>query len=144
MTSPGPRHGEISVVTWDFGDGSPIAEGWQVAHVFTSPTSVRVRVCVTNNLWCQTCDDLYPLGTSPNLLELPIALYPNPSTAGRFTLRLPSPARLIVTDALGRPLQQASMQAAETILDLSHQPSGLYLLRLTWPDGRTLTRKLLR
>jgi len=73
-----------------------------------------------------------------------VQLYPMPSPTGRFTLGMPSPACLTVTDVLGRLVYQTEAREPETQLDLSHQPSGLYLLRLTWPDGRTLTRKLLR
>ena len=86
-----------------------------------------------------------PVGLSQEQPLEAVTVYPNPSADGRFTVQLTKPgARLTVTDALGRTLWRGTSAEAETTLDLSRQPSGLYLLRLTWPDGRTLTRKLLR
>jgi len=88
-----------------------------------------------------------PTGLSPEpaaAAEL-VSVYPNPSATGRFTVALMSGmATLTVTDALGRQLLHVSTSEPETMLDLSHQPAGMYVLRLQWPDGRSLTRKLLR
>ena len=52
---------------------------------------------------------------------------------------------LTVTDALGRVVWRSEKTAAaETTLDLSRCAPGLYLLRLTGADGRSVARKLVR
>ncbi len=151
-TRPGPRYGAVALVEWDFGDGAPVVEGWQVAHRFATPNPVRVRVCVTNNLWCRTCADLFPFGPGPGVglpedvatLVPAVSVFPNPSATGRFTVRAPVGATYAVLDATGRTVASGQLRAAPTDLDLRLAPAGLYALRLHWPDGRTHTRRLVR
>lgn len=108
---------------------------------------------MTNNLWCTTTADLYPFGPVTGVSEAPartagVSVFPNPSASGRFTLRLaagaPAGATYAVLDATGRPVASGQLRAPDTELDLCAAPPGVYVLRLTWPDGRTLARKVLR
>ncbi|MBC6611853.1 T9SS type A sorting domain-containing protein [Hymenobacter sp. BT507] len=71
-----------------------------------------------------------------------LALYPNPS-AGR--VRVEGRYRsATVLDALGRVVwQQPAAQAGQATLDLQALPAGLYLVRLTLPDGSTTVTKRL-
>ena len=155
-TRPGPRYGAVALVEWDFGDGSPVVEGWQVAHRFATPTPVRVRVCVTNNLWCKTCAEVFPFGPGAGV-GLPedvaasapaVSVFPNPSATGRFTVRVaegaPAGAAYAVLDATGRTVATGRLNEPQTALDLRAAPTGVYALRLRWPDGRALTRRLVR
>ncbi len=73
-----------------------------------------------------------------------VAIWPNPAPDGRFTLQAPGATTYTVADALGREVAHGAVRAGENGLDLSRHPSGLYLLRLMWPDGRLVSRKLLR
>ena len=75
----------------------------------------------------------------------PVQVWPNPAPDGRFRLggALPGTAYRVL-DALGRVVATGTVRAAEPELDLGAQAPGLYLLRLTWPGGRTGTCKLLR
>jgi hypothetical protein len=147
-THAGPRYAELSLVEWDFGDGSPPAEGWQVTHRYQSPTPVRMRVCATNNLGCRVCRERLPYGPLGVQQEraAALAVYPNPAPDGRFRLSGTAGATVAVLDALGRAVQRPTMaaEAPEQALDLSAQPPGVYFLRLTWPDGGQLTRRLVR
>ncbi len=153
-TLAGPRYGEVSLVAWDFGDGSPPDTGWVVRHAFASPAPVRVRVCATNNLFCQTCTTLEPFGPTglaPGAVAAAVSVYPNPSSSGWFTVRTPDGGvagdrgtTFAVTDALGRLVVLGTLTGADTALDLSCQPTGVYILRLTWPEGRSSTHRLLR
>ncbi len=147
---PGPRYAEISLVEWDFGDGTPKAEGWNVTHRFASPRPVRVRVCATNNLFCQVCQDLYPFGI-PTAAPAPVptapqvSVYPNPSATGVFTVRGAGGATATVVDALGRVVWAGRLDnAPEARLSLATEAAGVYSLRLTWPEGRALTKRLIR
>jgi hypothetical protein len=109
-----------------------------------------VRQCVVNNLFCEACTDYYPFGFPNGLAEelgLTVTVFPNPSASGAFAVRVgaggPRPT-LAVVDALGRTIWQGIANDAETTVNLSSQPTGIYILRLTWPDGRAVTKKLMR
>ena len=145
-TQAGARYAVIDEVDWEFGDGSPPATGWQVRHAYASPQPVTVRVCVTNNLFCRTCTDLYPLGTSAQVgAANRVRVYPNPSAEGHFTVaELSSGAHLTVFDAVGRRVAQQTATTTETRLDLHLAPPGFYLLRISSPNGQTTTHKLVR
>ena len=149
LTTPaGPRYAVVDEVEWDFGDNSPPATGWRVTHAYASPQPVTVRCCITNNLFCRTCTDVYPLGTSDAVGPAEVSVFPNPSASGRYTVRLGSgPVRgatLTVLDAVGRVVAHQASAEAETSLDLGRQPAGVYVLRVTRADGRSLTCKLVR
>jgi hypothetical protein len=73
-----------------------------------------------------------------------VELYPNPTLPdGRFTIEAPPGATLTLTDATGRQVYHGLLPPPSGE-GLGVRLSGLYLLRLTWPDGRSVTRKLVR
>ena len=75
----------------------------------------------------------------------PVQVWPNPAPDGRFRLGGALPGTTYaVLDATGRVVATGTVRAAEPELDLGAQAPGLYLLRLTWPNGRTGTCKLIR
>ena len=147
-TGAGPRYAVVDEVTWDFGDGSPVAHGWQVSHRYASPAPVRVRCTVTNNLFCSTTAELFPFGPTATAAEHPpgtaVAVFPNPSATGAFTVRGALGATYAVVDATGRTVAAGTATGPETVIDLSAHATGVYALRLTWPDGRLRTRRLVR
>jgi hypothetical protein len=88
---------------------------------------------------------------APARLQTALSIYPNPSADGEFQLAsLSEPAVATapyeVTDAAGRLVaRQAAVtlnQASGRRVELHGQPAGVYLLRLSTPEG-PLTRKLL-
>ena len=152
-TLAGARYADISRVWWDFGDGTPVVEGFRVAHRFASPAPVRVRVCAASNLSCQACTDLFPYGVPtvglPAAAAAPaVQVWPNPSADGRFTVQFSGaapggrPGTLTVLDGLGRVVARQPLAAATTALDLRAQAAGVYTLRLTWPTAAPVTRRL--
>ncbi|MDR1730418.1 MAG: T9SS type A sorting domain-containing protein [Prevotellaceae bacterium] len=71
---------------------------------------------------------------SDHLNQTDILIYPNP-TKGLLRVKISGnaenkPVGLQVYDASGRVLLQESNAGSSTILDLSNQPSGIYMLRL--------------
>jgi hypothetical protein len=76
-------------------------------------------------------------------------VWPNPSADGRFNVRLltpqPGAIGLVVFDAVGRVVWRSTATAGtEVVVDLSHQPAGVYSLQTQWPDGQTRTNRLIK
>jgi hypothetical protein len=70
-------------------------------------------------------------------------LYPNPAH-GSVTVTGPGFARATVLDAVGRTVwEQPKAQAGQATLVLPYLPAGVYTVRLTLADGRTMGRRLL-
>lgn len=98
----------------------------------------------------EICIITSPLGISDDLGNA-LTVAPNPS-AGEFTLTLDgAPAgavTLTVVDALGRLVQHGTLTTTGAslnhTLDLRQQAEGVYALRLTLPDGRTATRRIVK
>ncbi len=89
------------------------------------------------------------VGLAEEAAERLVDIWPNPAPDGRFTVRAAgggpeTRVTFAVLDARGRTVAAGELAGAETVVDVSRQPPGLYLLRLSWPDGRTATRKLVR
>lgn len=154
-TLAGPPFAVISRVEWTIGGPAPARYlGGQVRHTFAGPQprGTPIRVQLWNNLYCTRDTTLYPFGLPTGVAEPAaprISVFPNPSADGRFTVRWAAPeaapTTLLVTDAVGRTLvSQAAPGGTEVTLELGAQPAGVYALRLRWPDGRQLTRHLVR
>ncbi|WP_078062841.1 T9SS type A sorting domain-containing protein [Solirubrum puertoriconensis] len=79
--------------------------------------------------------------TRPPKMDASLQVYPNPShgtvqVAGRY-------ARATLVDALGREVwQQPASEAGQAQLNLRAVTAGVYLLRLTLPDGSLSTHRL--
>ncbi|MDO7851429.1 T9SS type A sorting domain-containing protein [Hymenobacter convexus] len=71
------------------------------------------------------------------------SLYPNP-THGTVRVEGPAFARATLLDALGRTVwEQPAAQAGQATLPLPTLPPGVYTVRLTLADGRTVGRRLM-
>lgn len=99
-----------------------------------------------------TLDDITTVGTATPVREAQrspeLTAYPNPSPTGIFTLDARENLALLgapftVTDALGRTVlsQAGTSSAGSRRIDLSGQPAGMYMLRLSSPQG-LVTRRL--
>ena len=73
------------------------------------------------------------------------SLFPNPAARGTtVTVAGPRFARATVFDAVGRSVwEQPMAQAGQSSLLLPALPAGVYTVRLTLPDGRTVGRRLM-
>lgn len=71
------------------------------------------------------------------------ALYPNPAH-GSVRVAGPAFVHATVLDAVGRVAwQQPATEAGQPLLPLHALPPGVYLVRLTLPDGRSVAQRLL-
>ncbi|MCC2545706.1 T9SS type A sorting domain-containing protein [Hymenobacter sp. BT175] len=86
-------------------------------------------------------------GTRPAAAPALLQAYPNPSASGRFTVLRPAGAtELLVTDAVGREVlrQPLTGAATEAQLDLTAQPAGLYLVRMSTPGQPSAQCRVVR
>jgi spore coat protein CotH len=73
-----------------------------------------------------------------------IAIYPNP-TSGKIHIVLSENAtRCQVIGLMGNVLQETSPSSPDFELDLSGLPSGMYLVKVQFADGRTAFRKVVK
>ncbi|MFC5271257.1 T9SS type A sorting domain-containing protein [Adhaeribacter terreus] len=82
-------------------------------------------------------------GISDDESNLPITVFPNPST-GVFNLILPEgkSVEITVSDLAGKLIQQKTLHSKTTQLNLSHAAKGIYLLQFKTETG-TAIRKLI-
>jgi hypothetical protein len=135
-------------------DGGFVGAGFLFANApDTGPTSAWVFKTDANGY-------LQPGGAAPGVVcpvvGLPeaaapagvgVEVWPNPSADGRFNVRIltPQPVSLVVFDAVGRVVWRSTATAGtEVVVDLSHQPAGVYSLQVQGPDGQTKTNRLIR
>ncbi|MEM1319295.1 MAG: T9SS type A sorting domain-containing protein [Bacteroidota bacterium] len=93
----------------------------------------------------ETCDTLF---TSTENLPIPkhpvIEIFPNPAHS-QITIRMEhiQAAELFLYDALGKPVQQHSIQSTEESLLLETLPPGLYFCDFLMEDGNRVVKKLI-
>lgn len=96
--------------------------------------ALMLRPVLTNNV---------VTASAPAAETVAFALYPNPAH-GPVRVAGPAFARAAVLDAVGRVVwQQPTAQAGQPLLSLPTLPPGVYLVRLTLPNGHTVAQRLL-
>lgn len=116
-----------------------------------SGTNIQVRIQNANNCLDVTVGATAARVASSTSKAAPTSLrgerltsYPNP-TKGELNIDLTleqGTAQLIVTDLLGRTIQQTTTQQAHSQLDVSKLPTGTYMLRAVLPGGKTLGQQI--
>jgi hypothetical protein len=91
-----------------------------------------------------TCRDLHALGNADPINALECSVFPNPAS---FSLEAVLPMgsvmeNAILIDAGGRVAATGKPFANTASIDVTHLPSGLYLLRVTDDEGRTTHRRV--
>ncbi len=114
------------------------AAQWDTANFQPSGAVQRgallMRPVMTNNV---------VTASAPAAEAAAFSLYPNPSH-GAVRVAGPAFARAAVLDAVGRMVwQQPAAEAGQPLLPLPTLPPGVYLVRLTLADGRTVAQRLL-
>ena len=107
---------------------------WDSIHFVPRRGALMMRVVMTNNV---------TTATAAAREAAAFSLYPNPAH-GSVTIAGPAFAHAAVLDALGRTVwAQPAGQAGLPILPLPALPPGVYTVRLTLTDGRTVGQRLL-
>lgn len=106
-----------------------------VPRGFSPRGALMMRPVMSNNVVTAT--------TAATRAAAAFSLFPNPAH-GTVTIAGPAFARAAVLDALGRSVwEQPTAQTGRATLTLPPLPPGVYTVRLTLPDGRTIGRRLL-
>ena len=125
------------------------------ARVFTNLPRGEYTVFVRDSAGCTVSADLRieiePNSRKGKVDDSNVSVYPNPSH-GLYTLSIKNPplqpVQISVHDLLGKQILTKRVMPAGSLfdyeVDLSDHSSGVYFLTLTLPDGRKLTRKLIK
>ncbi|UOQ55713.1 PKD domain-containing protein [Hymenobacter cellulosivorans] len=130
--------------------------GFTRMRIQTRANGNQAQPCVTNQMNSETEDysvriDL--VSSTAEARQLPsLSIFPNPTPSGLVHLRLADAAaagtyEATVHNVLGAQLLTATLRlhpAADTNLDLTALPRGLYLIRLTDAAGHTAVRRVER
>lgn len=132
---------------WDFGDGHT-AEGPEAAHTYAAGGLYLASLRVTNAAGCENraylTIDLRTTGAGEVVSQ--IRTYPNP-TRGELWVDYGQGltiGQLMVFDVAGRSVYRESggATAAPHQLSLGGLPSGMYILRVQFSNGSTLTERI--
>lgn len=111
---------------------------WDTTNFVSGRGAIMMRPVMTNNV---------ATATTASRAAAAYSLYPNPASTehghGTVSIAGPAFARAALLDALGRVVwEQPVTQAGSPTLPLPALPAGLYTVRLTLADGRTIGQKL--
>ena len=88
------------------------------------------------------CEDLWgikKLADNPN-----VVIYPNPTLGHIHIVLSDPPERCQIVDLMGRILQETAPSNPAFNLDLNGLPSGMYLVKVQFADGRVAFRKVVK
>ena len=88
------------------------------------------------------CEDLW--GFKELTDNQNIAIYPNPTLGNIHIVLSDQPERCQIVDLMGRALQETPPSNPAFDLDLGGLPSGMYLVKVRFADGRMAFRKVVK
>ncbi|GAB3868522.1 hypothetical protein GCM10028824_13650 [Hymenobacter segetis] len=141
FSQPSTSAGRFLPYAVDYNNGFPAqhllvrdnAGVWDTTNFISGRGALMMRPVMTNNV---------ATATTAGHVAAAYSLYPNPAH-GTVSIAGPGFARAALLDALGRVVwEQPAAQAGNATLPLPALPAGLYTVRLTLADGRTIGRKL--
>ena len=144
-------HHEPATWRWDFGDGSPNSTDTSALHTYAKPGKYRVCLTVSNRYGEDTyCREVYVGVTAAEEAQATAAaveIVPNPAgeVVAVYLPDVPAsnlPARLSVTDAVGRVVLSRSFSGPWTEVEVRSWPPGVYMVRVEQADGAVRTGKL--
>jgi len=132
--------------TWDFGDGSTIAQGNLVDHTFYAPGIYVVTLYASNGI-CSS-QSMFEVVVDQDVTGLAqvqgndIRIYPNPANEV-VTLVSDGIGMILITDLTGKVITQKSLNMERVVnIATSEFANGVYLVQML-RQGATTTRKLI-
>jgi hypothetical protein len=71
-------------------------------------------------------------------------LYPNPSSDLIRIQKIPSPSRFVIFDLTGKTVAKGGISTEKPLVDISHLPSGTYLLQVSTSQGEITTQQIIK
>jgi PKD repeat protein len=139
--------GTATSYSWDFGDGTSVANVQNPLHTYLTPGLYTVKLMVSDGTCSSEYELVVPVGVSAQEEPVELAglrIYPNPAT-DQFFLELGSQPvtdlQLELQDAAGRTLRQQVSSQKRTRIEVEGLPAGVYQLRVKSPAG-VVNRKI--
>jgi hypothetical protein len=73
-----------------------------------------------------------------------LKLYPNPSSDLIRIQKIPSPSRFVIFDLTGKTVAKGGISTEKPLVDISHLPSGTYLLQVSTSQGEITTQQIIK
>lgn len=135
---------------WYWGDGDStqyISPGTNISHTYSAPGPYTVCLVAWN--LCgpdQDCLSNLISGIDPTMRNAQIVCYPNPFNN---SLSIEVPVLLAGAEAKlytlpGEQILSTKLSGIKTTLDVGNLKSGIYLLKLTAPDGEVFVKKVMK
>jgi hypothetical protein len=67
----------------------------------------------------------------PDWASKSISVYPNPSGTGIYTVLVPEPGNLLITNINGKVIYSKPLKIGKSSIDLSGKPAGIYIASLS-------------
>ncbi|MCV9927863.1 T9SS type A sorting domain-containing protein [Flavobacterium sp. LS1R49] len=103
----------------------------------------KVKITIGNCTVTTNCITVSTLGNEKFESKPKIIVYPNPSN-DVFFVNIATNCTMITCDLLGKTIQSQKIDSGTTKIDLSNQPTGIYLLKVTTENNQTQTIKLIK
>ncbi|WP_124635865.1 PKD domain-containing protein [Taibaiella sp. KBW10] len=138
-------------VSWDFGDNSAAVTSPNPVHNYAVAGTYTVTLRVSNSEGCTdsmrqqiTIDGATSIDRQLSAADL-VSVYPNPFRTS-FSIQQPQLiyGRYEIYSISGRLLTSGNTGDNETVINLSGQPDGLYLLKLSDKKGNTVYSRVLK
>lgn len=73
-----------------------------------------------------------------------LKLYPNPSSDLIRIQKIPSPSRFVIFDLTGKTVAKGGISTEKPLVDISHLPSGTFLLQVSTSQGEITTQQIIK
>lgn len=108
--------------------------------------TTTVQLAVSNGTCTDTsdCQTFIPTGYHNTFLQESVKVFPNPANEQIVIQGIPAPGGAVwMTNLAGQVMWQREGIVPETIIQVSEWPAGLYLLRISAEQGKTITKKVM-
>lgn len=130
--------GPYTTISWDFGDGTPVANADNPTHTYTASGSYTVCATVNDdcgsNATCQTIN-ISGTGINNNPGFAGISIHPNPAAQQLMIDHAEAGMVLDIYNTTGSLVLHTRLKAGKNNVDVSSLSSGMYLIRFTGNDG---------
>ncbi|MBK6834554.1 MAG: T9SS type A sorting domain-containing protein [Bacteroidetes bacterium] len=121
-------------------NNTPISGETNQSYTATSNGNYAVVITGTSCSDTSACVAINSVGIRDNgNSSLVVSLYPNPNT-GDFTINLKETSNVVITDALGRVIMDATLNSGSQKINLSDEVKGIYFVKVSSKNGSTIKK----